>query len=186
VGAYTGAGRLPVKSIKENWTHEGNLLLGDIALWSARFEQPVEYEPGRHDELMGTQARRRVKGELLKIVGDDGEEKQQLRALVELGVRMVVNDRDRDDPRTDDADVLFLIEATFAVSYTIVGAAPPAQEMEHFLRFNCVHNAWPFWRQHVYDTLKRASLPVISIPLFSGAGSRKKETLAKKRRLRKE
>ncbi len=91
-----------------------------------------------------------------------------LRTLVNLGLRSVISAVD-EQPEI----VLFTLEATFAVEY-IVEKEPQPKDFQEFLEFNCVHNAWPFWRQHVFDTLKRASLPVPIIPLFSGKKSAKK------------
>jgi len=75
----------------------------------------------------------------------------------------------------DDAPevALYTLEATYAVDYIVI-SAPEREDLNRFIEFNCPHNAWPFWRQHVYDTLKRASLPVPAIPLFSSKPTGKK------------
>lgn len=92
---------------------------------------------------------------------DLDDAKDMLRAFIKLGVRSVFQDGQKDEK------VLFTLEATFSVDYFLI-KRPTDEELEDFVKFNCVHNVWPFWRQHVYDTLKRASLPVPVIPFFSG------------------
>lgn len=156
--------------------HARHFSLQDIALWSTHFRRDEDYQPELHAGKVSIQTMKGIKPELFKAITDD-EESDLLRVLVSLGIRSVAKESD------DGAEtVLYTLEATFAVEYLLL-EAPTPEEFSRFVDFNCLHNAWPFWRQHVYDTLKRASLPVPAIPLFSGPKSGKKKTRI--RRLKK-
>jgi hypothetical protein len=133
----------------------------DIALWEAtlaRYQSPVTLA---ELEAAALQSMRRVSAITYKAELEDGVEMDYLRALVTLGLRSVRK------PSTNESEdvALFTLEATFAIDYQVL-SAPPADQLQFFIENNCVHNAWPFWRQHVYDTLKRASLPVPAVPLY--------------------
>lgn len=144
----------------------GYLALQDIALWSTKLERETDYQPGVHDGHIVVQSRRGGRAELIEALLEDSSTSQIFRAFVELGLRVVYR-----DPASESSDakrqVLFTLEATFAVSYEIE-KLPSEKELQEFGEFHCTHNVWPFWRQHVYDTLKRASLPLVQIPFFSG------------------
>lgn len=154
------------------WSPTDNLQIRDIALYASKFEQILDYSPSEHDGLTETQARQRVKGQLFEVQDAQTEKKisDEFRALVECGIRVVLKESKEADAGPDAA-VLFLLEATFAVSYEVVGVLPQGDALDRFLNFNSVHNIWPFWRQHVYDTLKKASLPIVTIPFFAGDGN---------------
>lgn len=145
--------------------------LQDIALWSTSLRRDVDYQPALHDGKTIIQSMKSTKPEIISADTADqlgGESHDLLRAFVKLGVRSVFRDGD------DAADaVLYTLEATYAVDYLIL-KVPESEDFTRFVDMNCLHNAWPFWRQHVYDTLKRASLPVPVVPLFSGKGSKKR------------
>lgn len=157
------------------WDPKGYLQMEDIALWETSLKRYLEYQPGLHAEHVTIQARRGVRAEFLEAEDQANNEENYLRALVTLAIRGVFTPPDFDPSHeiSDEESVLFELEATFAVVYLMI-KQPPKERLDHFIRFNCVHNAWPFWRQHVYDTLKRASLPVPNVPLFSGSGRQKK------------
>ncbi len=157
------------------WNPKGYFQMEDIALWETSLKRYLEYQPGLHADHITVQSRRGVGAEFLEAEDQDGKE-NYLRALVTLAIRGVFTPPDSDTSHQeldDDESVLFELEATFAVVYQMI-KQPPEERLDQFVRFNCVHNAWPFWRQHVYDTLKRASLPVPNVPLFSGHGGQTK------------
>lgn len=162
------------------WDPKGYLQMEDIALWETTLKRHLDYQPAVHSEHITTQSRRGVSAEFLEAVDKDGNEENYLRALVTLATRGVFTppDVDPDVERSDEESILFELEATFAVVY-LMTEKPPEEHLKQFVTFNCVHNAWPFWRQHVYDTLKRASLPVPNVPFFSGSGGKKKPKASK-------
>ena len=152
-----------------DWDPKPHFEMQDISLWETSLKRFLEYQPGVHEGNLTVLSRRTVQAELIEASDAKGESAEFLRGLVTLGTRAVyVPAGDVRDAAVSSDDVaLFELEATFAVTYT-VKSMPTQQKLEDFINWHCVHNAWPFWRQHVYDTLKRASLPLISIPFFSG------------------
>ena len=139
-----------------------SLKLRDIQLFDARFDRPVrisveEQPPARQEYMRGVQY----------VAGDvelDGQQHKILQFMVRLGTRVVKDVADEDPP------VFFVIEATYLIEYEMT--APLDEEtIKAFADYNAVHNAWPFWRQHVYDVVERARLPHLDIPLFSGINS---------------
>ncbi|UXA48542.1 hypothetical protein M0D44_20070 [Xanthomonas prunicola] len=144
----------------------------DIALWESSFNRVAEYDADEHDGKCSVQMFKSVNPEMMKVLveGDD-EDHYLLRVLVKLGARSVYQEAD-----DSEVEVLYSVEATFSVEYFVI--KPPTKEMfTQFIHYNSVHNAWPFWRQHVYDTLRRASLPVLPIPFFPGKKPVKKKKI---------
>ncbi len=136
--------------------------LNDISLWETSLRRDREYRWGEHTlDKCHTQTFRIVEPEILEVEVEGEKQKQtMLRALVRLGVRMVPTEKENSDP-------IFTLETTFCADYFVL--TPPTEDaFQEFVDFNCIHNVWPFWRQHVFDTLKTASLPVPSVPLFAG------------------
>lgn len=154
--------------------------LNDISLWETSLKRDREFRWGEHTTAgCTTQAYRTVEPEVVEaeVEGDD-EPKTVLRALVKLGVRVLQKEDE------EGIDPLFTLEATFCADYFVL-TAPPQEVFDKFVEFNCIHNVWPFWRQHVFDTLKRASLPVPSVPLYANQSKyrRKKVKVTKVRSL---
>jgi hypothetical protein len=169
-----------VAHVESEWDPREHFQLQDIALWECKLERFLDYQPGiHHEDHIRVQTRRTVGADMLEAVDAKGERAEYLRALVTLATRAVLAPIEAEAPSQSSSDhpVLFEVEATFAVVYQVTHQ-PTEEQLDAFVSFNCVHNAWPFWRQHVYDTLKRASLPVLTVPLFMGnkpTGSKNKE-----------
>ncbi|GAA5075351.1 protein-export chaperone SecB [Lysobacter panacisoli] len=134
--------------------------LHDIALWTTSLQREAEFQPELHEGKTTIQTMRSVKAEGFTGTLETGEELNFIQALVTFGIRSVFGQEE------GDSEVLHSLEATFAVDYQII-ALPDEKDFQRFLSINCPHQAWPFWRQHVYDTFKRASLPVPLVPLLS-------------------
>lgn len=132
------------------------LRLKDIALFEchlARGKQPDGAPPLVLHHKRGVQFVRTKSSPDAKF--DD-----QLQVGVRLGYRVV-------DETAAEPQMVFEIEAEFAVSYTFT--ADIAEEaIQAFANLNCAHIVWPFWRQHVFDTVARARLPQFEVPLLSG------------------
>lgn len=148
--------------------------LHDIVLWTTSLRREGEYQPALHEGKIEIQSMRSVVPEAWSALMEGEEQEVDLiRVLVSLGIRSVVKQGD------EAPEVLHSLEATYAVEY-IVLTPPSDDDFKKFLTYNCPHQAWPFWRQHVYDTFKRASLPVPVVPLMSARGvSRKRQRIAK-------
>lgn len=148
------------------------LTLVDIALWESSLKRYLDYAPAVHDDHISVYFRDGVRAELADAEAPDGSALRFLRAFVTLGTRGVYSPKGAEEPtesQTDETDnVLFEIDATFLVVYSIK-KEPSPEDLRDFVRLNCMHNAWPFWRQHVFDALKRGSLPQIALPFFQMA-----------------
>lgn len=153
------------------WDPARCLQIQDIALWESTLKRFVDYQPAQHQGRIKVLTRHGARAELLDAEDAEGGHSTLLRAIISLGMRGVVAQEEGGATQlaTDEESVVFQVEADFAVTYEVL-QAPSDEELAEFVRFNCTHNVWPFWRQHVYDTLKRASLPLVAVPLFQGRG----------------
>lgn len=148
-----------------NFDVGAHFTLVDVQLWETKLERGVEYVPVIHDGHIGIQTRMGVAPQRLEYVDPEGESHSALRAIVHLGLRGFSTLQDSEGGDSIEERLLFELETSFAVVYSIQ-KEPDPQDLVLFVKCNCVHNAWPFWRQHVFDTLKRASLPLVPIPFF--------------------
>lgn len=136
-----------------------SLKLRDIWLYSNRLERnnkprnlPDNLELVRQDKLG-------VKFD--KEIQKEGQtEIELLRVFVEPGIRVVVEHEEKEH-------ILLTLEAEYLVVYEITGEIQE-EALKAFADYNAVHNAWPFWRQFVFDAVLRSKLPHLDVPLFSG------------------
>jgi len=150
----------------------GYFRLENVALWECSFQRDIEYQLALHRGRTEMQSRQSVRAEAFSAVYErDTGEVGLLRVLVTFGVRMMVRHEG------DAKQLLHAVEATFALDYAVL-AAPDQVELVRFLTVYCPDQAWPFWRQHVYDTLRRASLPVPTLPRMRN-GSRRTRRIAR-------
>jgi len=120
--------------------------LQDIVLLDAHSQQSFEAQGS-----LVQQSRHWVDSAVVDIDG-----KKCVQAVVDVGVRLV-----------DAKDVLRCeVAARFLLSYQC--KQDLSKEQLEALSDNFVHNAWPFWRQHVFDLVQRSRLPRIEVPLFGG------------------
>jgi len=102
--------------------------------------------------------------------GSEDDVHDVFRAFVILGLRAVKELEDNDE----DVDIYFSLEAVYRVDYLLKEKLSD-EEAEEFAQFNSVHNVWPFWRQHVFETLRSAELPRLNVPLMRGMVGKKKK-----------
>lgn len=152
---------------------QDHLQINDIYLWSTSLERENEYQEGIYRDRTTIQSRQDIQAEILEAEGDNHARADLLRVMVTLGIRVVFAGEEGEEPAP-----LHTIEATFAVEYIILNEFTEKQ-LKNFCDFNCIHNVWPFWRQHVYDTLKKASLPVVAVPFYPGKPSGRKKARKK-------
>lgn len=139
-----------------------HLRLKDIMLATSRFQRPSDELVAEGEKLL-QQHKRAVGFSVGSVVEAEEEiEKRVFQVLVHLGTRVV-----SDSIEQSEAAPHFEIEAEFLVLYEMTGDIEEAA-LTAFANFNAVHNAWPFWRQHVFDIVQRGRLPQLEIPLFSG------------------
>lgn len=138
-----------------------SLKILDVILMQANFSRPSEEWKGEGIGTPWQQHKRGVRYSV-EMVNDHRE----LQVLVQLGTRLLIGGEKPDN----GGAVQFAIEADFLVRYAAAEDVDDAS-LDAFATFNAVHNAWPFWRQHVFDIVQRARLPHLEVPLFSGTKS---------------
>lgn len=107
-----------------------------------------------------------------ELEGNSGE---FLLAQVHLGLRVVARTaQDDGEGSSHDLQVLCAIEATITVEFEVLKREFDEAELQDFLDRNAVHIAWPFWREHVFSTLRAASLPMVEVPLLAGVAKQRK------------
>jgi hypothetical protein len=149
------------------------LSLQDIFLWESSLSRQGDFQSDTHNGRCVPQSFHTCEPSLFKATFGGGEEELLLRVLVELGVRSVYKGT-AEEPADE---VLYTLEATYSAEY-IVHRVPSKDDLSSFIEFNCVHNVWPFWRQHVFETLRQANLPAPVVPFFPGRAKKKRKKLA--------
>jgi len=134
------------------------LKLQDITLYESRLER------GDYTGLEGVQEEKKGTHFRKSTVEIEGDDRDSLEILVVLGIRVVPPGIEED---VEDPQFSFLIEAEYQIEYLITGDVSE-DAIEAFAEFNAIHNAWPFWRQHVYDIVQKARLPKLDVPLYTG------------------
>lgn len=122
------------------------IILNDIILLDAQSQQSFNAQ-----DLLVQQSRQGVDVELAEIDG-----KKCVRAVVDLGVRLV------------DVEQVTRCQVTARFLLIYQCKQDLSERQLEALSDNFVHNAWPFWRQHVFDLVQRSRLPRIEVPLFGG------------------
>jgi hypothetical protein len=140
------------------------LRLTDIFLLGSLFERP--FTPDEDEFEFVQQFKRAVEFAVMEPL-EIGRAKE-LQVKVEFGTRFIYLEAgSTPEDLTQDSKNLAVIEATFVVEYEILGEIDE-NALKAFSEINAVHNAWPFWRQHVFDVKQRARLPTsVEVPLLS-------------------
>ena len=142
-----------------------HLKLQDVALWACNFVQPNDTAEFSDKDISVEGRHALTKCEQFVAEAQDGSEKEFLRAFCQFGVRTTaIGLPHGDSPTKGKPSVLAQVEATFTVVFSVEKAISKAH-IDDFFAKSCTHVCWPFWRQHVFDTFKRASLPLAVIPL---------------------
>ena len=141
---------------------QDKLELRDIVLHTSSLERDPGIDPLLYPTHAGRKSKVKVSVDKVSFVDDEGDTIRILRAYVQLVVRGYAENEN--GPETDS---LFTIQAEYRVDY-LEQKKLTENELDAFTQFNSVHNVWPFWRHHVYETVSKASLPRITIPFFRG------------------
>lgn len=65
----------------------------------------------------------------------------------------------------DDVDAPYRLLGRFRLTYQLEPGDPlDSADVEQFVYWNSVFNAWPYWREFLGSTLDRAALPRITVP----------------------
>ena len=110
-------------------------------------------------EKMEQQDKITVEGYCLESNSSESEP-EIIRAKIKLGSRFI--ERDNEDNTIIE---LAEIEAEFVAEYIVNGDVSESA-LKEFIRFNAVHNVWPFWREFAFKSASEARLPRPIIPLM--------------------
>jgi hypothetical protein len=143
--------------------------LREIKVRNARFRPAKDIDDLVIDAAKTTvQTRRWVEHAFGKRAGENGQA-DFLKTIVHFGLRLVNIAADQLGSGEEGKDqVVYTIESSFAVYFEIKCRDYDEAGLAHFLEANVPHIAWPFWREHVFSTLRSASLPLVDIPLMPG------------------
>lgn len=139
---------------------QSKLELRDIALHTSSLERDDSIDPLLYPIDVRHKSEVKVSVDKVSFVDDEEGTIRILRAYVQLVVFGVY-----EDDRSEDEKALFTIRGEYRVDYLEVKELTEI-ELDAFTQFNSVHNVWPFWRQHIYETISKTSLPRITIPFF--------------------
>ena len=136
------------------------LELRDIVLHPSSLERDANIDPLLYPTHVRRKSKVKVSVDKVSFEDDEDDTIRILRAYVQLVVRGY-----NEDEEGAETDPLFTIQAEYRVDY-LERKELTEYELDAFTQFNSVHNVWPFWRHHVYETVSKASLPRITIPFF--------------------
>lgn len=128
----------------------------DIYLHESSLKRAKDFNLMVKIENFKQQSMQAVKADLLANKYKDNNTSFILRCYVDFGIRFV---------KDNSAEILAEIEATFCATYQCTEDLKD-DELEEFVRFNVVHNVWPFWRSYVFKTASESKLPQPTIPLM--------------------
>ncbi|HIF9162567.1 TPA: hypothetical protein ACX6PK_003439 [Photobacterium damselae] len=137
------------------------LELIDIYVYSSSVNRHHDIYFDSYPEEMEQQDKLGVEG--YRIESDDTEYKM-IRAKIKLGSRFI--ERKTSEIEDDVIDVLAEIEANFIAEYSVHGEVSE-ESLREFMKYNAVHNVWPFWREFAFRNASEAKLPRPIIPLMS-------------------
>lgn len=139
-----------------------SLELEDIYLNSFNLEREDDFNIELIPEGMKQHTSYRVSAGIYDLDGQDSPYPKIFKAIVSFSVAYSTEEN------LDVGDKLAYFEANFVVAYSLKNEITE-EAVSQFSKKNVVHNAWPFWRELVFDLARRANLPQPRIPLFSDA-----------------
>ena len=149
---------------------QDKLELLDIVLHTSSLERDASIDPLLYPTHVRRKSKVKVSVDKVSFEDDEGDTIRILRSYVQLVVRGY-----NEDEESAETDPLFTIQAEYRVDY-LEPKELTEHELDAFTQFNSVHNVWPFWRHHVYETVSKASLPRITIPFFRAIPGAPKST----------
>jgi len=147
----------------------------DIYQYSASIKRYVDLQADDIPENMYQQGRRSFKAELLETESKSNAP-DLIKVLVSLGERFVLQIEDDADKKSEEEDdkPLAHFEADFVALYEVKEELEE-HALEQFIKFNVLHNVWPFWREFVFRSADSMHLPKPDIPLMNGMVLEKKD-----------
>lgn len=148
--------------------HEGSTYFELLTIYpySSSIQRFDEISSNCPPEDLVQQDKHSIKARILEPEGEEvvvGD--RILRGLVSFGTRFVVPSPEGEKEKFN---ILAHIEAVFAAEYSIIKEEISDAAFEEFLKFNVVHNVWPFWREFAFRSADSMQLPKPTISLMRG------------------
>lgn len=135
-----------------------SLELLDIHLFSSSLKRFEEIDMDNYPDDMSQQNKLSVKADVLEPENKD-DHSRLINAKVDFGLKFIVENEESEPTNLSE------IEACFVAKYH-QHKQLSEEAIREFLRFNVVHNVWPFWREFAFRTAAQAKLPSPIISLF--------------------
>ena len=137
-----------------------SLELIDIHLYSTSVKRFDEISSDNYPENMSQQNKISINADFLETE-DKTDSRRLINAKVEFGLRFIV--------KGDDDEIITLaeIETCFIAKYHQAEEVSD-EAINEFMKFNVVHNVWPFWREHAFRLSAESKLPTPIISLYKG------------------
>jgi hypothetical protein len=86
----------------------------------------------------------------------------------ELSVRVRFSLKAHGPGEGDSGSEFFQISAIYQLTYSSASslADVAGEKLKSFAGTNAVHNAWPYWRELLQNTMSRMDLPAFTVPLL--------------------
>lgn len=136
-----------------------SLELIDIHLYSTSIKRFEEISSDNYPENMSQQNKISINADFLETE-DEADSTRLINAKVEFGLRFIVKDGDK-------ITTLAEIETCFIAKYRQLEEVSD-EVINEFMKFNVVHNVWPFWREHAFRLSAESKLPIPIISLYKG------------------
>lgn len=135
-----------------------SLELMDIHLYSTSVKRFEDIDSERYPDEMSQQNKISVSAEFLEPV-DEKDSSRLIHAKVEFGLKFILENAN------SEVTNLAEIDACFVAKYHQTNEVSE-EAISEFMKFNVVHNVWPFWREHAFRMASQAKLPTPMISLY--------------------
>jgi hypothetical protein len=134
------------------------LELIDIYLYTTSVKRFKEISSSNYPDEMAQQNKIAIGAEFLEAESERNTERL-INAKVEFCARYIVEEND------NEVTAYAEIEACFIAKYSQLKDISE-EAISEFMKFNVVHNIWPFWREHAFRLSAQAKLPTPIISLY--------------------
>jgi ferritin-like protein len=132
--------------------------LMDIHLYSTSIKRFEDIDSDNYPDDMSQHNKISVSADFLEPE-DENDNSRLIHAKVEFGLKFLVEDTDSEITNLAEIDACFI--AKYHQSKEISEEA-----ISEFMKFNVVHNVWPFWREHAFRSAAQAKLPTPMVSLY--------------------
>lgn len=135
-----------------------SLELLDIHLYTSSLKRFEDIDNENYPENMFQQNKVYVNADVLEPESDE-DSTRLIIAKVGFGLRFVIENEE------SEIKNLAEIEACFVAKYH-QSKDLSEDAIKEFLKFNAVHNVWPFWREFAFSSASQSKLPTPMISLL--------------------